>query len=72
MKTYTVEQLRDELNQLIEQGFGHRLVLTSNADPAINASFATLGKVENDDLTGACIYLTPNVGEEEKDFWDGK
>lgn len=73
MKTYTVKELYNILGAAIQQGKGDLIVLVPNNDEDIDASYATLGRVEFDtDIYSEYAYFDGNCGKEEEEYWKEK
>lgn len=69
IQVYTVKELKEELDKLISEGNGDKIVLVPCYDEANEGEYRTIGAVENDDITGQCIYLEDLSNEDEATFW---
>ena len=67
---YTVEDLRDALDKLVDEGLGDRIVLIPDNDLDYDADYRTIGNIDTDDMSKECIYLEVLSDEDEYAFWD--
>lgn len=66
----TVMDMYVLMQDLIAQGKGELLVLMPNwEDEDIDGDYRSIGKIEDIDITGTCVYLHGNNAEEENEFW---
>lgn len=71
MKMLTVMDMYVLMQDLVAQGKGELLVLMPNwQDEDNEGDFRSIGKIEDDDLDGNCVYLRGNNAEEENKFWE--
>ena len=71
IKAYTVKELKEELEKLIENGMGDRIVLVPNDSPDFQGEYRTVREFATDDIGERCVYLEAGTDEEEEMFWEG-
>ena len=71
MKMLTVMDMYTLMQDLIAQGKGDLLVLMPNWEDKDNdGDYRSISKIDNNDITGTCVYLYGNNAEEENKFWE--
>ena len=72
MRYFTVKQLRDELDHLVERGMGERAVSFSMVcdDEGYDGDFVLVDKVDTKDALETAIYLLPPKPEVNNFLWD--
>lgn len=71
MKMLTVMDMYTLMQDLIVQGKGDLLVLMPNWEDKDNdGDYRSISKIDNNDITGTCVYLYGNNAEEENKFWE--
>lgn len=71
MKMLTVMDMYTLMQDLIAQGKGDLLVLMPNWEDKNNdGDYRSISKIDNNDITGTCVYLYGNNAEEENKFWE--
>jgi hypothetical protein len=70
MKVLRVKELADILQDMVNKGYGDRIVLIPETDFSASADYRTICEVTADDSLSKCVYLEINDDEEEQAFWD--
>ena len=71
MKRLTVMDMYTLMQDLIAQGKGELLVLMPNWEDEDNdGDYRSIGKIDDVDTSGTCVYLCGNNAEEENKFWE--
>ena len=72
MKYFTVNELREELNRLIERGMGERAVSFPKIyeDDGYEGDFVLVGEVDTKDALETAIYLQPPKPNDNNQLWD--
>ena len=67
----TVMDMYTLMQDLIAQGKGDLLVLMPNwEDEDIDGDYRSISKINDNDISGTCVYLYGNNAEEENKFWE--
>ena len=71
MKMLTVMDMYTLMQDLIAQGKGDLLVLMPNWEDEDNdGDYRSISKINDNDISGTCVYLYGNNAEEENKFWE--
>lgn len=71
MKMLTVMDMYTLMQDLIAQGKGDLLVLMPNWEDKDNdGDYRSISKINDNDISGTCVYLYGNNAEEENKFWE--
>ena len=71
MKMLTVMDMYTLMRDLIAQGKGDLLVLMPNWEDEDNeGDYRSISKIDDNDISGTCVYLYGNNAEEENKFWE--
>ena len=71
MKMLTVMDMYTLMQDLIAQGKGDLLVLMPNwEDEDYEGDYRSISKIDDNDISGTCVYLYGNNAEEENKFWE--
>ena len=67
----TVMDMYTLMQDLIAQGKGDLLVLMPNWEDKDNdGDYRSISKINDNDISGTCVYLYGNNAEEENKFWE--